>query len=101
MAETIENRRKKYAKRKKSGCCPRCGKQKSKREIFIYCDECREYYRNYGNSIAEKISKKRKAKYKLRQKNHQCGRCGAKLGKNYTKKMCAVCLKKARGSNAN
>jgi hypothetical protein len=100
MAETIENRRKKYAKRKKSGCCPRCGKQKGKREKFIYCDECREYYRNYGNAIAEEVGKKRRAKYKLRQKNHQCGRCGAKLGKKYTKKMCAVCLKKARALNS-
>jgi len=86
-------------KGKKSGCCPRCGKKRSKREKFIYCDDCREYYRDYGSAISETTSKKRRAKYKLRQKNHQCGRCGAKLPKNYTKKMCVTCLKKARALN--
>jgi len=99
MADSNEKRIKRYAKRKKSGCCPRCGKKKGKREKFIICDACREYYRNYGSDVAEKTSKKRRAAYKLRQKNHQCGRCGAKLEKNYTKKMCAKCLKKARLSN--
>jgi ribosomal protein L37AE/L43A len=95
MAELPEDRRKIYAKRKKSGCCPRCGKVKGKREKFIYCNDCREYHRNFGSEIADKINKKRKAVYKLRQKNHQCGRCGAKLPKKYTKKMCRECLDKA------
>jgi len=99
MAITKENRLKKYAKRKKSGCCPRCGKKKSKREKNTFCDDCLEYYRNYSSEIADKIGKRRRAKYKLRQKNHQCGRCGAKLPRNYAKKMCEKCLKKAREHN--
>jgi NMD protein affecting ribosome stability and mRNA decay len=96
MAELPEDRRKKYLKRKKSGFCPRCGKKKSKREKFSYCDDCRQYYRDYGSEIADKVNKKRKSNYKARKKNHQCPRCGEKLAKSYTKTMCAKCLKKAR-----
>jgi ribosomal protein L37AE/L43A len=96
MAELNSDRRKNYSKRKKSGCCPRCGKTKSKREKFIYCDDCREYFRDYGNMTSEKTQKKRRAIYKQRKKQGLCPRCGEKKPKNYTKSMCAKCLKKAK-----
>jgi predicted RNA-binding Zn-ribbon protein involved in translation (DUF1610 family) len=96
MAKLTSGRVKYYQARKKSGCCPRCGKKKSKREKFIYCDDCREYHRNYSSATAVKTNKKRRERYKQRKKMHLCSRCGAKLDKSYTKIMCPKCLKKAK-----
>jgi predicted RNA-binding Zn-ribbon protein involved in translation (DUF1610 family) len=94
------DRRNIYQKRKKSGKCPRCGKTKSKREKFIYCDDCREYHRNYSSETADETNKIRRDRYKKRKKMHLCPKCAAKLPKNYTKKMCPKCLKKAKILNS-
>jgi uncharacterized Zn finger protein (UPF0148 family) len=83
-----------YLQRKKSGCCPRCGNKVKKSSGFIYCDDCRAFFRGYNEEISESINKTRKAKYNKRKKNDQCPRCGVKLGKKYTKTICPECLEK-------
>jgi hypothetical protein len=94
MAEDLTVRRKKYSKRKKSGYCPRCGVKLSKRETHIYCEDCREYFRDYNRETADKINKKRRTIYKQRIKSNLCPRCGVKLGKKYEKTLCPKCLGK-------
>jgi threonine synthase len=96
MADDLARRRKRYSKLLKSGCCPRCGKAKNKREKYNYCDDCREYYRNYWGENTKRTQKERRAKYSQRKKKHLCPRCGKKLPKNYIKKLCVTCLKKAK-----
>jgi Zn finger protein HypA/HybF involved in hydrogenase expression len=83
-----------YLKRKKSGCCPRCGSKTKKTSKFIYCDDCRAFFRGYNQEISESINKDRRAKYNKRKKNNQCPRCGKALGKTYGKKICPKCLAK-------
>jgi uncharacterized Zn finger protein (UPF0148 family) len=83
-----------YLQRKKSGCCPRCGNKVKKTSGFIYCDDCRAFFRGYNEEISDSINKARKAKYNKRKKNDQCPRCGVKLGKKYTKTICPECLEK-------
>jgi len=94
MALKNSERRASYLKRKKQGVCPRCGGKKRKNDKFSYCSDCREFFRNYNEAASEKQNKKRKDVYDKRKKNHQCPRCGKKLGANYGKKICKVCLNK-------
>ena len=94
MPVLASERRVVYLKRKKSGCCPRCGSKKRKNSKFIYCDDCRAFFRNYNQEISESINKTRRAKYKQRKKNNQCPRCGKKLGKKYKNIICSECLGK-------
>jgi len=83
-----------YSQRKESGCCPRCGAKKRKTDKFTYCNACREFFRGYNREISEHLNEARRDKYEERKQNHQCPRCGKKLGKRYTKIMCAACLSK-------
>jgi uncharacterized Zn finger protein (UPF0148 family) len=99
MATEASERRKTYHKQVKQGNCPRCGAKKGKRETFTYCNDCREYFRNYNDESSVKINKKRKSKYNERKKNNQCPRCGVKLGKRYPKILCPSCLEKQYGYN--
>jgi rRNA maturation protein Nop10 len=89
-------RKAQYQQRKKQGLCPRCGVKIKKTSPYKYCDDCRSYFRDYSNAIAEKVGVTRKKKYTLRKKLHQCPRCGKQLGKRYSKIMCSACLTKAR-----
>jgi len=92
-------RRIEYGKRKKSGCCPRCGNKKKKSCKFSYCDDCRAFFRNYNQEVSDSLNKARKAKYKQRKKNNQCPRCGVKLKKSYKKTICPACLEKQYNYN--
>jgi Zn finger protein HypA/HybF involved in hydrogenase expression len=95
MPGNPSDRKAQYQLRKKQGLCPRCGIKVRKSSPFKYCDDCRSYFRDYGNAISKQVSVARKKKYALRKKLHQCPRCGKQLGKRYTKIMCPVCLSKA------
>ena len=99
MSKIPSERRKIYLQRKKSGCCPRCGSKKKKSSKFIYCEDCRAFFRNYNQEISDSINKLRRAKYKQRKKNNQCPRCGKKLGKRYDKIICPTCLEKQYSYN--
>ncbi|MDR0301687.1 MAG: hypothetical protein LBI04_05145 [Treponema sp.] len=94
MSTGADERRVLYLKRKKSGCCPRCGNKLKKTSKFIYCDDCREFFRGYNQEISATINKARKAKYDKRKKNNLCPRCGIKLSKSYDKTICPDCLEK-------
>jgi uncharacterized Zn finger protein (UPF0148 family) len=94
MPAKPSDRRVLYLQRKKSGCCPRCGNKVKNSSRFIYCDDCRAFFRGYNEEISDSINKTRKAKYNKRKKNDQCPRCGIKLGKKYTKTICPECLEK-------
>jgi ssDNA-binding Zn-finger/Zn-ribbon topoisomerase 1 len=94
MATTNSVRRTVYSKRREDGFCPRCGKKKRKTEKFIYCTECREYFRNYNSEFSDSQNEKRNTRYSLRKENGQCPRCGKTLGKRYTKTLCKTCLDK-------
>jgi len=83
-----------YLQRKKQGFCPRCGKKLRKTYKFIYCEDCREFFRNYNEKISKNINKIRKARYDLRKKKNQCPRCGVYLGKRYKNILCVKCLEK-------
>jgi len=87
-------RRVAYLKRKKQGVCPRCGGKKRKTDKFIYCSDCREFFRSYNEGVSAKQNKKRKAVYNKRKKNNQCPRCGKKLGAKYKNIICKECLEK-------
>jgi len=89
-----DERRAVYLQRKESGYCPRCGVKTKKKSKFIFCEDCRAFFRNYHENISEKIYKIRKARYDERKKNHQCPRCGRNLGKRYKKTICLICLEK-------
>jgi uncharacterized paraquat-inducible protein A len=92
----LENseRRITYLKRKKSGCCPRCGKKLRKNYKYSYCEDCRDFFRNYNEGMSKKINKIRKTRYNQRKKNNQCPRCGKSLGKRYKNIICVECLEK-------
>jgi len=94
MSEEALKRKVLYQKRRKSGCCPRCGKKRSKTSKYIFCDDCRAFFRGYNQEISETINKDRRAKYNKRKKNNECPRCGKKLPKTYNKKICPKCLEK-------
>ena len=92
-AEPVE-RRKEYLKRKKSGLCPRCGGSIKKNSKFIYCDECREYYRGYNRELSDNIQEARRDRYEQRKAKGCCPRCGVFVGKKADKILCAKCLNK-------
>ena len=94
MSAGNSDRRVLYQQRKKEGLCPRCGNKKKKSEKFIYCSDCREFFRNYNNQNSEANNQTRKELYHERKSNRQCPRCGKKHGKKYTKIMCEQCLEK-------
>ena len=89
---TPSERKKTYQQRKEEGLCPRCGGKRKKAGRYVFCDDCRAFYRKYNEKISEEIKKQRKKKYALRVKNRECPRCGKKLGKNYPNKICRPCL---------
>jgi Zn finger protein HypA/HybF involved in hydrogenase expression len=92
-AEPVE-RRKTYLKRKKSGLCPRCGNKLKKNSKFSYCDDCREYYRNYNREISESVQEARRKRYEQRKAKKCCPRCGTFLGKKSKNIICTPCLDK-------
>jgi len=94
MPTKTSDKRTVYLQRKAEGCCPRCGKKLKKNSRFIYCDDCRAFFRNYNSGISESLNETRKERYAERKENHLCPRCGIKLGKKYTKTICETCLEK-------
>jgi len=92
-AEAVE-RKKIYSKRKKSGLCPRCGGKVKKNSKFIYCDDCREYYRNYNREISASIQEVRRERYEQRKEKNCCPRCGTFVGKKSKNTICSACLDK-------
>jgi len=94
MSEKAKKRKTVYLQRKKQGDCPRCGKKRKKNSKYIYCDDCREFFRSYNEKISKKINKIRKKRYDDRKKGGKCPRCGKSLGKKYTKTICPACLEK-------
>jgi len=91
--EPVE-RKKNYLKRKKSGLCPRCGGSIKKNSKFIYCDDCREYYRGYNRDASDSIQEARRDRYELRKAKGCCPRCGVFVGKKADKILCPSCLNK-------
>lgn len=93
MTETSE-RRNIYLERKERGLCPRWGAKKAKSVTYIFCDDCRAFYRNYQNENSEIYAQKRRAKYAERKRKGLCPRCGIKLAKKNKNKTCPDCLEK-------
>ena len=83
-----------YLERKERGYCPRCGIKKKKTEKYIYCDNCRAFFRKYNKENSESINEKRKNRYNQRIERKKCPRCGKYLNKKYEKKKCPKCLEK-------
>ena len=94
MPMKVTAKKAQYLKRKKEGLCPRCGAKRKKNEKFIYCGDCRAFFRDYSDGIADKINQKRKDRYEERKDNNECPRCGKRLGKSYKKTICPTCLEK-------
>jgi len=94
MPAKATERRITYNQRKEQGLCPRCGAKIKKKGKFIFCDDCRAFFRNYNYEYSENINELRKNRYEERKQLHQCPRCGKKLGKKYKKIMCQTCLDK-------
>ena len=94
MPTDAKDRRTIYQERKNQGYCPRCGVKVKKTSKFIYCEDCRAFFRNYFKGIADNTNEARKSRYAERKENHQCPRCGKKLGKRYKKTICETCLDK-------
>jgi len=94
MATEPAERRKEYLKRKKAGLCPRCGQKIKKTSKFKMCDDCREYYREYNEQIAESVQEARRERYELRKTKGCCPRCGIFVGKRAKNILCPSCLKK-------
>jgi len=94
MATVTKERRVIYRQRKKDGLCPRCGAKVNKKLNFTYCEDCREFFRNYNEATSEKTNKIRKKRYDLRKKQSLCPRCGKSLGKKHKNILCEDCLKK-------
>ena len=94
MPTEAKERRVIYRQDRERGYCPRCGVKVNKRENYAYCEDCREYFRNYNQERSDKLNRARKSVYAQRKKNNQCPRCGKKLGKRYEKILCPVCLEK-------
>ena len=99
MAEKPSERKIKYLQRKKQGYCPRCGGKRRKNSKFIYCDDCRAYYREYNSEISGELNKQRKKRYDRRKAQRQCPRCGKPLGKRYKNLICRPCLDKQYSYN--
>jgi Zn finger protein HypA/HybF involved in hydrogenase expression len=94
MAAKASERKIVYAQRKEKGNCPRCGNKTGKKSKYIYCDDCRAFFRNYNKERAGDLNKTRKALYDERKEKKLCPRCGKHLGKKYKKTICPVCLEK-------
>jgi len=92
MATEPKERRKIYLERKESGCCPRCGVKVKKSSKFIYCEDCRGFFRNYNKEHSEDINETRKTLYEQRKENGCCPRCAKRLGKRYKNIICSECL---------
>ena len=93
LSESAE-RRKKYLQRKKGSLCPRCGSKIKKTSKFIYCDDCREYYRNYNREISETQKEQRRERYAELKEKKCCPRCGKFMGKKSVNILCTACLNK-------
>ncbi|MCL2244702.1 MAG: hypothetical protein FWC03_09590 [Treponema sp.] len=93
MAEPAE-RRKTYLKRKKNGLCPRCGNKIKKTSKFKYCDDCREYFREYIRASSDSVQETRRTRYAQRKAKNQCPRCGTPVGKKSKTTLCSACLDK-------
>jgi len=87
-------RKKNYLKRKKSGLCPRCGGSVKKNSKFVFCDDCREYYRGYNREASDSIQEARRERYEQRKAKGCCPRCGVFVGKKADKVLCDKCLNK-------
>jgi len=87
-------RKKIYLKRKKSGLCPRCGVKIKKSSKFKYCDDCREYYRNYNREISDSVQEARRERYDERKSKNCCPKCGTFIGKKSDTIICKKCLDK-------
>jgi len=94
MPTDINERKKEYLKRKKSGLCPRCGNKIKKNGKFTYCDDCREYYRNYNREISDEVQEIRRERYAKRKAKNLCPRCGIFVGKKAKNTICPKCLDK-------
>jgi len=94
MPVTNDERRAVYLERKRKGLCPRCGARIKKKGKFVFCDDCRAFFRNYNENNSENSNRIRKARYDERKENNQCPRCGRNLGKRYKKTICLICLEK-------
>lgn len=94
MPAKASERRSIYNQRKKQGYCPRCGKKRRKNSRYIYCDDCRLFFRNYHDSVCERLKEQRRNRYEERKEQGSCPRCGKKLGKRYAKIICPTCLEK-------
>ena len=94
MPAKISERQIQYQQKRKAGNCPRCGVKKKKSYTFIYCEDCRAYFRGYNKAKSEEINNNRKIIYNLRKESRQCPRCGIKLGRTYKKIICPQCLEK-------
>jgi len=88
-----------YNQRKEEGYCPRCGNKVGKRSKFIFCEDCRAFFRNYSNERADNLNETRKARYDERKEKRLCPRCGKRLGKKYKKTICPACLEKQYNYN--
>jgi len=44
-----------YHKRAQQGLCPCCGGKVKKSSPYKFCEECREYYRNYQKENSESV----------------------------------------------
>ena len=97
MPNTAKERKALYKEKSSIGLCPRCS---ARTDGFIYCEDCRAYFRSYNKEISEKVNEVRKAKYLERKNNRQCPRCGKKLRKKYTNIICADCLEKQYSYNS-
>ena len=94
MAAEPKERRKIYQQRKERGYCPRCKAVVKKSSKFIYCEDCRSFFRDYNRKNAEDLNKTRQELYQQRKENNCCPRCGKRLGKRYKNTICPNCLAK-------
>ena len=94
MPNKANKRKAIYQKRRENGLCPRCGVKVGKRSKYSYCEDCRNFFRNYNREMSESLNETRKAKYDERKAQNKCPRCGKSLGKRYKKTICAQCLEK-------
>jgi len=95
MPTNNKERRLIYKERKNQGFCPRCGQKKRKSDKNSYCEDCREYFRDYNYENADIINQARQDLYHQRKKNNQCPRCGKKIDSRYENIICRNCLAKA------
>jgi len=88
-----------YRTRKKKGLCPNCGGKVKKNSSFIFCDNCRENYRNYQEENKEKLLEIKRNKYEDRKNKKLCPRCGTFVGKKSKTVLCSKCLDRLYKNN--